>query len=132
MASIVGLHSQADALQARFTEISTTLAGSLRIAKELRNQLICCRNSIGDFQAQIDDSRLSPERAALIPADELVTSFTNALLLFSEVHRTVGPLISSPDDPSKWYDSQTKLVDLLERLWAQDLVWKLLLDVLTW
>jgi len=72
------------------------------------------------LQRLLSSPAFEPARAALIPADHVISSFTDAVLLFSELEAAVLPLashgVAAFVAKNRWARKEAKLTVMIIRL----------------
>lgn len=91
------------------------------------------KNILTQLESQLRDiSSFSHERASLVQADHLIISFTNGVLLFSDIQRYLQSLDAFETGTAGKSDDELKLTSLVQRLDRQCSIWRVQLDMLQW
>ena len=135
-ASVAGLISLAGYLYTQLDTFISNVKDAPSLAQTIRSEINSFRNSLSALQKLLNSPNLQASRAALIPADHVVVSFTDAVLLFSQLESTVLPLTSVTEfdlvGKVQWVRKRTKLNELITRLQWHKLTLVLQLNILQW
>lgn len=136
-ASIAGLISLAGQLYTALDTFLTNFKDASDLAQVVQSEINSFRNSLNALQHVISDPAFCcTYRGGLISANYIVTSLTDAVLLFSQLEKTVTPLTAftelTPFAKSKWARSKPKLNELISRLQWQKHTLVLQLNILKW
>lgn len=135
-ASLAGLISLAGQLYSVLDKFISNVKDAPSLARTVHAELNSCRNSLLALQKLLSSPAFRPERAALIPADHVVVSFTDAVLLYSELELTITPLSRVERGRiagrTQWASKKTKLTELVSRLQWHKNTLVLQLNILQW
>jgi len=135
-ASIAGLLSLAGQVYTTLDTFITNVQGAPSFANRIRIEVDSFRRSLNALHTLLSPWTAPPKRAALIPADFIVLTFTDATLLFSEIEAEILPLIQLHDFDfvvrARWARKKTQLETLVSRLQWQKLTLVLQLNILKW
>lgn len=133
MAGLVSLSGQ---LYTMMNDFVSDYRGAPSLARIIRAEIRSFHHSLSNFQTILTKRSWRTERAILIPAEHLLISFADAVLLLSELEAVVRPLTGSRDlgivGKSSWALKQTKIVELVTRLQWQKHTLLLQLNILQW
>ncbi|CZT19140.1 uncharacterized protein RCC_04986 [Ramularia collo-cygni] len=134
-ACIAGLRRIAETLEGCLSEYLLVHHEILELATMLHQGAQSSVAFLGELHRQLTNNTFSVDRAALISVSSLVTSFTNAVLLFDELHHAIVPIFklqeNRPGPSDVKVEDVTHLTNLLGRLTWQNTCWNMQLDILT-
>jgi cell division control protein 24 len=135
-ASIAGLLSLAGQVYTTLDTFISNVHHAPSFANCIRIEVDSFRSSLNALHTLLSSWTAPPRRAALIPADFIVLTFTDATLLFSEIEAEVLPLVQLDGfnfvARSRWTLKKTQLETLVSRLQWQKLTLVLQLNILKW
>lgn len=135
-ASIAGLVSLAGQL---YNVLDTFISGvrdAPSMARTVHAELNACRTLLVALQGLLSGPAFSHSRATLIPAHSVIVSFTDAVLLFSELEATILPLAGLRTTTfvarARWARKEPRLTVLTSRLQWHKSTLVLQLNILQW
>ena len=135
-ASVAGLLSLAGQISSALGTYIFNIRDVPSFAQSIRSEVDSFRSSLDALNVLLWSPGVQPRRAALIPADFVVLSCTDATLLFSEIEAAVLPLIQHTDfnivNRVQWTRKRAKLETLVSRLQWQKLTLVMQLNILIW
>lgn len=133
-ASIAGLLSLAGQVYTTLDTFISNVQHAPSFANCIRIEVDSFRSSLNALHTLLFSGTAPPKRAALIPADFIILTFTDATLLFSEIEAEVLPLIQLDNFDfiarSRWTRKKAQLETLVSRLQWQKLTLVLQLNIL--
>lgn len=137
-ASIAGLVSLAGQLYTTLDKFISNVRDAPALAQTIPSEIKSFRNSLKALSDVLSSPSppYSSQRGALISADYVVVSFTDAVLLFSQIDVVVIPLASFTEfniaAKTQWARKKQKLNELASRLQWQKHTLVLQLKILRW
>jgi cell division control protein 24 len=136
-ASIAGLIALAGELYISLDEFISNVRDAPSLAQTIQSEIKSFRNSLNALHRVLQDPAFGrSKRAALISADYVVVSFTDAVLVFSQLETNVLPLTKFTDygvvARTQWTRKKVKLNELVGRLQWQKHTLVLQLNILRW
>lgn len=136
-ASIGGLVALAGQLYVALDDFITIVRDAPALASTVRSEIKSFRNSLHALQGILHDpSFRGSRRAALISADYIVVSFTDAVLVFSQLETNIFPLTRFTENGlamrMQWTRKKSKVNELVSRLQWQKHTLSLQLNILKW
>ena len=135
-ASVAGLLSLAGTVYSALDSFISDVRGAPSFARDIQSEVNAFRNLLTALHSFLDSSQFQPQRAALIPAEYMVLSCTDAVLLFSEIESVILPLARSSTlkfvDKTLWTRKKSKILKLISRLQWQKSTLSLQLNILKW
>ena len=136
-ASIAGLVALAGSLYTTLDTFISNVRDAPSLARTVRSEIRSFRDSLNALHEVLTNAALyRTHRRALISADYVIVSFTDAVLLLSEVESTVLSLTGFADfnfaAKAQWARKKQKLNELVCRLQWQKHTLTLQLIILKW
>ena len=136
-ASITGLIAVAGQLYVALDGFISNVRDAPSLARTIQAEIKSFRNSLNALHRLLEDPGFRRgKRAALISADYVVVSFTDAVLVFSKLETYVLPLTKFTDfglgARTRWTRKKRKLNELVGRLQWQKHTLTLQLNILQW
>lgn len=136
-ASIGGLIALAGQLYVALDGLITNIKDAPSLASTVRSEIRSFRNSLNALRSVLHDPNFDgSRRATLISADYIEMSFTDAVLVFSDLETNIIPLTRFTEDGlamrMEWTRKKAKMLDLVNRLQWQKHTLNLQLNILRW
>ena len=136
-ASITGLIAVAGQLYVALDGFISNVREAPSLAATIKAEINSFRHSLNALHSLLEDPGFChSRRAALISADYVVVSFTDAVLVFSQLETSVLPLTKFTDYSiaarTQWTRKKTTLNELVGRLQWQKHTLVLQLNILRW
>lgn len=136
-ASITGLIALAGQLYNALDGFISNVRDAPSLAQTIQFEIKSFRNSLHALHGILQDPAFRRnKRASLIPADYVIVSFTDAVLVFSQLETNVIPLTQFKEfgvvARMQWTRKKVKLNELVGRLQWQKQTLVLQLNILRW
>jgi hypothetical protein len=137
-ASIGGLVALAGQLYVSLDSFISNIRDAPSHARIISAEIKAFRNALEALQELVNNPHFHRNpRGALISADYVVVSFTDAVKLFSELEQVITPLTSYAPElnfaaKAQWVRKKTRLGELIGRLQWQKNTLVLHLNILKW
>ena len=135
-ASIADLLSLAGQLYTALNTFISNVKDAPCLAQAIQSEINSFRNSLNALSELFRDAKFGAQRGELIPAEHVVVTFTDAVLLFSQMESVVLPLTAFTEfnlgARPMWARRKPKLMELVTRLQWQKNTLVLQLSSLKW
>lgn len=135
-AGVVGLVTVSTQLFIAVGSFIGSVKDAPALARDICSEIGAFQSCLGSVSNILSKSSFKAERGSLIAADNVVTTLTDAVLLFHDLDRIVRPLLVDTNQgvryKRRWAQKKTKLAELVNRLQWHKQTLTLQLAIMKW